>query len=242
LGIVIPVSTIGALRGAYTASLKRNIVAAPTLEPTQVAGFVQMMDDRNSFLGRQLAVGFDSREFMRSSAGLNVVRRELTHARGDNDGRFGGEKYEEFSYKGYLYTRPVSQFSLAVAPELDILNLRKGGVGDNKYRTWVVPAGARAYFAAGGSTQFRPLDFEIGLTGTHVTQVIGEQISNFHVLDASLSYRLPQRLGAITASVRNLLASRFRYEEYALQTAEFIAPRFEPGRSVGLQVVLNWDL
>ena len=57
--------------------------------------------------------------------------------------------------------------------------------------------------------------------------------SDFWVVDAGLSYRLPKRYGLITFGVTNLLDKKFRFQE-----ADVNNPRIQPDRVIFGRVTL----
>jgi outer membrane receptor protein involved in Fe transport len=79
------------------------------------------------------------------------------------------------------------------------------------------------------------------VTGTYVNQSgqfgfldnVQSGSDSFWVLDASIGYRLPKRLGLITLEGRNLLNEKFRYNDYG-----FGNPTFYPERLILLRVTL----
>jgi outer membrane receptor for monomeric catechols len=72
-----------------------------------------------------------------------------------------------------------------------------------------------------GVKYFLPNGLSAGIAGTYVDQRVrryefatqGAGDDSFFVVDASLAYLLPRRLGVLSVQVRNLLGEEFRYQD-----------------------------
>jgi outer membrane receptor protein involved in Fe transport len=91
---------------------------------------------------------------------------------------------------------------------------------------------------------FHPLGFRGRLQATVVDQsgTFGDpavQVTHgderFWILDASIGYRLPKRLGVITVDGRNLLDKRFRFQD-----TDPANPQIQPERLIVVRLIVAY--
>ncbi len=108
------------LRGAAFRTVKSNILAQQTIEPTVVAGFNQLFDDVNGTKANQAGLGADLRLNSDVAVGAQLLYRDISSVLlaiddvGDADRLL--EDANEFAGEAYLYWTPTEQ--LAVSLEL----------------------------------------------------------------------------------------------------------------------------
>ena len=107
------------LRGAAFRTVKSNIVAQQTIEPTSVAGFNQVFDDFNGTKADQAAIGADLRLRPDLWFGVEGVYRDISAPRlddGSDDSDFITQDASETAASGYVYWTATDR--LAVTFEL----------------------------------------------------------------------------------------------------------------------------
>lgn len=235
------------LRAAAFRVLKPALVNNRTLEPTQIAGFNQLYDDRNATKSDRYAGGMDWRLNRALATGAEFTVRKLQDPVLDffaNTWIF--EDREEQNHKLYLFWTPTAR--IAVRTELvydrydsDIGILTEFANLPEKVTTVSLPIGA---------TWFSPSGLFAGVGGTFVDQEVQRSVNatqasgsdNFFVADAAIGYRFPRRHGTVSIEVKNLFDDEFNYQDDSYR--EFrdepaIGPYF-PDRTIMARVVLGF--
>jgi hypothetical protein len=200
------------LRAAAFRVLKRDLVADQTIEPTQIAGFNQFFDDPASTRSTRYGAGIDQRLGTRLFGGLEASRRFLdVPFVVSQTGEQRVVEGEETFNRAYLYWTPTRQLALRAEYQFD---RRSTEVANARLTTQRAPIGA---------SWFLPNGLTLSATATWVRQngrISDTQSSppvelagkaDFWLADAQLSYRLPNRYGAISVGVRNLFDQDVRY-------------------------------
>ncbi len=232
------------LRAAAFRALTRSLIADQTLEPTQVAGFNQFYDDAGATDSRRYGAAVD-RKFSRTLfGGIELSKRKLSipyqHVEFDSLGAVvvdevrRGDAKENIA-RAYLFWTPAHRIALSAEYQHErFVNDDAVAFSFRNVKTDRLPLGVKV---------FDPSGFGISLRGAYVRQrgefrrpstgafELGND--NFFLLDAALSYRLPNRLGFISAGVTNLTDKQFRYQETDLSNASI-----QPKRSVFARVTL----
>jgi outer membrane receptor protein involved in Fe transport len=107
----------------------------------------------------------------------------------------------------------------------------------------------------GSVRYFHPCGFYAGVQGTFVRQMLdlappsgfftplSRDSDNFFLVDVSIGYRLPKRLGIFSLDVRNLFDQDFFYQDQNIQVAEqSVTPRYFPTRTVLGRLTLSFSL
>jgi hypothetical protein len=223
------------IRAAAFRMLKRTLVTDQTLEPTQVSGFNQFFDDSFVTDGWRYGGGIDQKLGRDAFLGAEVSKRDLKFPF-----FFGPEvaraKWNERLGRAYLFATPhrwlalraqyiYARYERVQEPVLDFTELKTQrvplGIG------FFHPSGLTANVTvtywkqngqfAGGPPTFAPVPGN----------------SDFWLVDASLSYRLPKRYGFIAVGAANLFDKDFQYYE-----VDFDNPTIMPKRSVFVKVTL----
>lgn len=235
-------------RAAWFETVRSALIASQTIEPTQVAGFNQYLDDVGGTKSRRKGIGLDARITNNLYSGFEISERKIK-VPSVSEGKFDkndGSNQVEKSYRAYLYWLPHNNWT--IKGELQSENLDKltpqvtddSPFGPNRVDTLSASIGLK---------YFNPNGMLGGLTGTHVEQELGAypvlgQIaeSKFFLLDASIGYRFPNRRGIISFDVRNLLDQQFKYWSSYFQNNEqlTVSPRFIPGRTFSVRLTLNF--
>lgn len=195
-----------------------------TLEPTQIAGFNQFFDAPAGTDSWTYGIGVDQKFASNVFAGLEYSQRDLSELFILSYGSAGSFGSHEKIARAYLYWSPTP--CLALCPEYVFEN-RALEDDDSEY-DWNRLNISRFIF---GINVFLPSGFFAQLKPTLVVETGRffdasstpySKSSTFFVLDASLGYRLPRRLGFISIEARNLFDESFKFEEISpFETTEF---------------------
>ena len=220
------------IRAAAFRVLKRRINSDQGLEPTQLAGFNQLFDDRNGAVSEGGGLAADFQFGPALVAGLELSRRNLVVPY-DFFGTVFFQSQREDVVSGYLYWLPDDQISVSLEPRYHDFTR---GAAFRSLELKEIPIAVRVTLPSGWK-------FGVSLTGVEEDGVftgpggIDEAGSDsFWLLDAILAYRLPRRLGTISLEGTNLLNEKFSFQEIG----EAIVPRYVPEAQVALRVSFNF--
>ncbi len=208
---------------------------APTIEPTQIAGFNQFLFGFDGERAWRYGVAVDQSLPRNVFAGLEWSWRDLdVPATIPGVGVVRNDWKDELA-RAYLYVTPHR--SLAVTTEYLYEEFKREGVfGDLQIKE------LRSHRVPVGLSYFHPSGLRGRLKGTYVKQdgsflstggVVRGQ-DDFVVVDGAVGYRLPNRYGLFTLEVQNLLDREFRFQE-----TDPRRPQHRPGRLVLLRFTLT---
>lgn len=195
------------LRVAAFRSVSKLVTAGQTLEPVTVAGFNQYFADRDGLRSRNGALGLDYTASSSIRLGSSFMRRLL-----DGDTTVDGTSTEETRASenladAYVNVQLSPQWVLLAGYRYSVINdsYYEDAVDGISYaRTDGLPVEVRWFpggrlSAALKYTHYRHrFAFNDGLP----TATMDEQ--NANVVDVSVGYRLPERIGLLEAGIRNL--------------------------------------
>jgi tetratricopeptide (TPR) repeat protein len=227
------------LRLAWFETVKSALIANPTLEPTQVAGFNQLFDDVNGTTARRRGAGLDAHVLENLYAGVEVSDRKLgVPFFEDNLAYSRTESQQENLYRAYLYLLPHPYFS--ARGEFQFEKFARDASANGPYGIETASAPVNISF-------FHPSGVFAKLTTTFVQQKVKSQtpensgVDDFTLLDAAVGYRLPNRRGIVSLEGRNLMDEHFFYRNVNFQASEPVYyQRFTPHRTLFLRVTLNF--
>jgi hypothetical protein len=212
-----PVSCHDAARGSIQ-GLETH--ADQTLEPTQVAGFNQFFDDGEGTEAWRYGVGIDQRFSATVYGGAEFSKRDMEvpflTAISPGVVELRRDAWQEYQVRSYLYWTPWVWLAAGVEYFYEQLDRDEFGgfdvVGLQTHRlvpalNFFHPSGLGAWLRATYVHQ----DGDFGNPAIGIPVEPGED--NFWIVDAAVSYRLPQRWGLIELSVRNLFDERFRFQD-----------------------------
>jgi tetratricopeptide (TPR) repeat protein len=231
------------VRAAFFRTLKRQLVSNQTIEPTQVAGFNQFFDDVDGTDAWRYGIGVDQKLGSRAAIGAEFSARELIFPFVDisdpESPRTERATWREQFARAYAYWAPLSWIAVTAEYFYEFFDRDSPFVGPELFaelRTHRVPLGVNL---------FHPMGITARLQVTYVDQegrfenpVDGGRTrghDQFWVADASISYRLPKRLGVLTLEGRNLLNERFRFQD-----TDPASPAVAPERYVLLRFTLAY--
>ncbi len=236
------------LRLGYLQTLKRLLPVNETIEPTQVAGFNQFFDDENGAKTERYGVGLDAVLTQRLYGGIEYSRRNLeVPGISIREERLTFDRQEELA-RGYLYWTPYKHWAISGEAEFERFDRsatdRRGVVrsgGPTEVETVRVPLTVRYFHPSGffsklaGTFVQQDVDLEPGSTFTRDSD-------QFFLVDATIGYRLPRRLGIISLEARNLLDEEFLYQDLNVQTSRAAQiPSFIPDQVIFLHATLAFD-
>ena len=228
VGLTWALTPATTLRMANFRTLKRRFFASQTLEPTQVAGFNQFFDDFNGTDARRTGVALDQRFSDHLFAGVDAERRNLKVPQDFTTNEVFDWREREASAYVYWAAHPRVALSARYSYERFERPLELPGLElFTEVTTRKIPLQVDFH---------HPLGLSARLSATHVQQdgLFFSSSGNpepepgsarFWITDLSVSYRFPQRLGMVTAEVKNLFDKTFQFQETDLLTPAFARHR-----------------
>jgi opacity protein-like surface antigen len=225
------------IRAAAFKVLKRTLISDQTLEPTQVAGFIQFYDDLNQVESWRYGLGLDQKLSDRLFAGAEFSARDLkvpaTKITDSGELEETELDWHEYSSRVYLFSLLGEKVSLR--GEYIYEQFQDDDFGPEQLINHRIPLGVR-YFEPSGMGGF--------ITATYLNQDgrfagfydPAQQKSGkdtFWLLDAGISYRLPNRLGFVSVGATNLTDQDFRYFEI-----DYDNPTVVPTRTLVMRLTL----
>jgi hypothetical protein len=220
------------LRAAGFRVLKRQVNSDQGLEPTQLAGINQFYDDANGAVSEVGSFAADYVFGTKWSMGLQVIRRDISAPTFDQDGNLVFEPQREDVASGYMYWLPSEIVSVTFEPRYQ--EFEHGGRFESM-RLTELPLSLRMFWPGGLRAGVTVVGVEQEGTFDGAAQEFRGQ-DRFWLLDATLAYRLPERIGTISFEGRNLLNEEFRFQEIE----ESVAPRYIPEAQYLLKVSLSF--
>jgi outer membrane receptor protein involved in Fe transport len=214
------------LRFAYFQTLQGPILSKqmvqPSLEPMQVAGFGQYFFGVEAETAKNYAVGFDHELTSTVRFGLDYRERsvdvpvlfvlppspDLVRSVLDVSESIGGARF-------YWTPRPNWAFNTGWQYEDYDYHGAESPYGFSRARTKRIPIEAAIFIRSAISARF---------SATHIQQdgqfrsedpFAGPSPgdSQFWVVDASMNYRLPKRLGSVEVGIKNLFDESFQFQD-----------------------------
>jgi tetratricopeptide (TPR) repeat protein len=238
------------LRAAAFKTLFTPFARYQTIEPTQVAGFNQLIDDMLGTYGTQAwnyGVAVDQKILPNLFGGIEGVKRETKVPWTDVDFSTGvpvniqrQAEWDEWLGHAYLYWAPHPWFSLTAEYRYEKYERDQSALASvdaySKATIQRVPLGVNFFHTsgifAGVKTTYVTEDVD---TFDYFANTVTPQNESFWVVDAILGYRLPKRYGIISVEVRNLLNSGFRFVD-----TDPANPAFNPTRVILGRITLNF--
>lgn len=216
LGITWSPRETTTIRTAAFRSLKRDLVANQTIEPTQVAGFNQFFDDASGTDSKRGGIAIDQQLSQQAYAGIEFSKRDL-----DVPFQVGGitnvADWQEQLHRVYYYWNPTSHVSISAEYQYEDLEATISLPRNNdtvSLTTRSLPLSAAYHHPSGWFAK---------LTTTHIrqegqfiaplTSTVTEGSDRFWLADVSLGYRLPGRHGLISIEANNLFDQSFSYHD-----------------------------
>ena len=226
IGVVWPLGERTVLRAAAFKAVSRELIGQGTIEPAQVAGFVQFFDDLTGTRSKRYGLGIDHRPAADWHLGAEATFRELRSPVIDL-GVFPPQtaytKGREWLHRAFAYWTPHPRWALRTGYEyeeldredIDIATLAANGTfAILELTTQRVPLGVRFSHPSGFSAdvehsyyhqrgRFERTNFGLRESGKDA----------FWITDLVLAYRLPRGLGQVSLGVYNLFDTSFRFQD-----------------------------
>jgi Flp pilus assembly protein TadD len=227
------------VRAAVFRVLKRTLITDQTLEPTQVAGFNQFYDDIDATKSWRYGVAIDQKFSLNVYGGVEFSKRDLKVPFVDltvTPTEIRRADWHEYLGRAYLFWTPHPWVALRAAYQYERFKRAEEFTFFIKdIKTHSVPLGISFIHPSGLSISTQATYYNQDATVfPQGADDFASGTSDFWVVDAALSYRLPKRYGLITVGVTNLLDEKFRYQESDLKN-----PRIQPDRMAFARVTLS---
>jgi tetratricopeptide (TPR) repeat protein len=219
------------LRAAAFRTFKRNLIANQTIEPTQVAGFNQFYDDGNRTEVWQYGAAVDQAFGRQFYGGLEYAERDLlvSFRESQNVNQINHVGWEEKTGRGYLFWTPHDWISASFEYGYAHFERDPVFVGPDSFttlKTHKIPIGIHFFHPGGVSLHFKTTYVhQRGSFGYPWVAPTVEDSDHFWVVDASIGYRLPNRLGILGLEVKNLFDEGFRFQDTDPSNPEIIPER-----------------
>ncbi len=242
-GLTVNLGRATTIRAAAFRTLKRPFVNDQTLEPSQVAGFNQFFDEEDGTRAWRYGLALDRKFSEDVFAGAEVSRRDVTtpHLFNWRTLDFDAEDWRERMGRAYVYWMPATRIALGAEYVEERFDRDAGAMIQFVHlRTRRVPLSASYFHPCGFFGRARATRFDQDGTFyplVHTFPVWEPPVaagSSFWVVDASIGYRLPRRLGLVAVEGRNLFDRAFRFQE-----TDAAHPSVLPGRAVVVKATLS---
>ncbi len=245
LGLQLDIAPWIRLRSAAFRTVKPVLANNRTLEPSQIAGFNQLSDDRNGTKSKRLALAFDLKSQQSVQGGIEFTRRDYDEPFQDAMDAWKTDERTELFHRLHIEWAPLPQLSVHAAYVYDVYRADNGPemevTNPGRVKTRSVPLTLNA---------FLPMGLFASVGATHVNQDVtyaGTAIhtsgdDEFNVVDASFGYRLPKRTGTISVAAKNLFDKDFKYQDdsYREFRDEPSTGPYFPKRMVMARAVVNF--
>ena len=205
------------LRTAAFRTIKRTLISSQTIEPTQVAGFNQFFDYGEGTDSWHYGIAVDQKFIEAVYGGAEVARRDMEVPWLNEDLQVQEVDWEENLARAYLYWTPLKL--LAVTGEYWYEKLERGPehVGAEEFTK------IDTHRLSLGANFFHPSGFSAGLKASYIDQegdfgnpkddTLVSGSDQFWVVDALISYRIPNRFGLLTFVAKNLFDQEFKFQD-----------------------------
>ncbi len=242
------------LRGAWFETTKADLIAQQSLEPTQIAGFNQFMDDFNGTRSRRMGIGADYRFSDAVLSGVEASERKFGIPFADPNGlesKDFSERKEQL-YRAYLYWIPHvywaarGEFQFENYNELPSNNKSPGN--PQQLQTLSAPFSIEYFHPSGVFSKFSTTfvhqnlrlfkDFDDGKKRNPENTHSG--IDSFFLVDLAIGYRFAKRKGLLSLEGKNLLNDHFFYRNTNFYSSEPRVGTYIPERMLFLKLTLNY--
>ena len=227
------------VRAAAFRSLARALITSQTLEPTQVAGFNQFYDDFESTEAWRYGAAVNQKFSRTVFGGIEYSQRDIDTPLSVPTGTGGltaiSQDWHEKLGRTYLFWTPHDWVALSAEYQYErfirneVLNL-----GVRNVETHRIPLGLNVFHPSGLSLSIRPTYIhQQGSFQQRTTDCCQSGKEDVWIVDAGLTYRLPDRYGLLTVGARNLFNENFQFQETDLRN-----PTVSPKRLVFIQLTI----
>jgi tetratricopeptide (TPR) repeat protein len=220
-GVRWDITTNLSVRAASFEWVKPPLIADRTLEPTQVSGFNQVFDNSNGDDTWRRGVGVDWQITKQLFGGAEATWRDIEVPIEVGPSIAVFEKWKEQLHRAYVFWAPFPRVSLSGEVVYDTFESELGLLTSFSQ----VPQSLRTVSVPVGIRYFDPSGFFAGVLATYIDQEVvrtpdaelfiglSDGREDFVVVDASIGWRFPKRMGIAALTVRNLFDQAFRYQD-----------------------------
>jgi len=218
IGIIWSPLPYTTFRAAAFRTLKRTLTSSQTIEPTQIAGFNQFFDDVNGTDAWRYGMAIDQTVSPNLFLGAEISRRYMEvpvlslavpgeTIEVDEDETFG---------RSYIYWAPADWMALSAEYQFEQFDRDVNALNPEaliQSTTHRIPLELRFFHPGGTFARVRGtfVDQDGQFESSTGTVFFGSD--RFFVVDASLGYRFPRRLGLASIEVRNLFDTSFSFQD-----------------------------
>lgn len=231
----LPSTTV---RAAVFRVLKRTLITDQTLEPTQVAGFNQFFDDIDAAKSWRYGVAIDQKFSLNVYGGVEFSKRDLTVPFLDftvTPAEIKRAAWKEHLGRAYLFFTPHPWLALRAAYQYEQFKRdEEFTIFLKRVETHRVPLGVKFIHPSGWSALLHATYYhQHGIVFPQGADDFVSGTSDFWLIDAGLSYRLPKRYGLISVGATNLFDRQFKYQETDQKN-----PTIQPSRAFFARITL----
>lgn len=235
LGLTANLTPNTLLRAAAFRTLKRDFAADQTIEPTQIAGFNQFLDDINAADAKNYGIALDSNIALDTWIGISSqIRKSDYPVQSSVTDDIIRQNQDENWYSAYWYHLLTDFAALRVGYDYQKFEFEQPeGASDVllALQSHRVPfsfrffPGQRLSFAYGLNYYNQRIESSILDIDTLTTAQISER-KEVWVSNVSLEYKLPKRFGALSLGVENLTDKKEEIAVANTETLDFYPARF----------------
>lgn len=234
LGLVWTLDARTTLRAAAVRAVKRELIGKGTIEPVQVAGFVQFFDDPFGTRADRYALGLDRQLTDGLDAGVEATWRDLKTPYLDFlAGRQLGDDSQQL-HRAYAYWTPAPRWALRAEyryQQDEYSDEAPRGVESGNWaifdlQTHSLPLGLRYSHPSGWLADVTATAYR--QSGDYLVTTSGQQrhaSDSFWLSDARFAYRFPRRLGLVSVGVRNMFDTAVQFQDTDPQHPELYPRR-----------------
>jgi tetratricopeptide (TPR) repeat protein len=212
------------VRLAAFRTLNRVLISDQTIEPTQVAGFNQFFNDTEGTISWRYGAGIDQKLTSQLFGGVEFSKRDLKVPGVTFDEETFSSKLIEGEWKEelvrvYSYWTPHPWLAMSVGYQFEKFKRPEEFDADYfaRLNTHRVMLGIGFFHPSGLSVRLNPSyisqNGEIDQITSGPFVIFKSEEDSFWVFDASVSYRLPKRMGMLSIAGKNLFDKSFKFQD-----------------------------
>lgn len=223
------------LRAVYMKTIKQGLIVEQTIEPTQVAGFNQLIDDFNGTRAKRHGVGLDAAFSKHLLGGIEGVWYDLQIP--DFTEPITFLDFREAHYRAYVYWTFHEDWAVSAIYRLD--EVRGPAPAFDKLDTTRVPVSIKYFSPLGALVKIETtyLNQKVQWREPDIFEPNGEETL---LVDMSIGFRLPKRIGLVTFEVKNLFDRVFLYQDTSFMRNEPVYPEVIPDRTFLVRANVNF--
>ena len=230
MGVVWEAYPDTTVRAAAFRTVRRSLISQQTIQPTEVAGFNQLINDTEGTESWRYGLAVDRKFSDTVFAGAEFTTRDgktPVYVSSETGMRVEPFDWDEDAIRGYLYWTPSSRMAFGAEYFYERTDTGSDLPDEGFYRnitTHRFPLSASFFWKSGVSWR---------LGASYVEQEYGKLVYGsddldrdcFWLVDLGLSYRLAERLGIVSFQISNVFDESFNYQD-----TDPSNPRFVPER------------